>query len=142
MAMQDWRRRPGLGTQARPSLMPTPALLIQLAHMDRLDRPNIFGSMPLYIAASMRHIETIHTLIQLGASVELLNATPETPLMMASRHGYKDIESALIASGDASPHRQDTAGWTAMHHAVALGHAGTVQLLLNHGANVHERTSG
>lgn len=109
--------------------------------MDGLNRPNIFGSMPLHVAASMQHTQAVHTLIELGAEMEPLNAAHETPLMLASRHGFGDIASALLASGQASPNRQDGAGWTALHHAVAFGHAGVMQLLLDNGANAHVRAA-
>lgn len=109
--------------------------------MDRLDRPNILGSMPLHIAASMQHTQTVHTLIELGANVDVQNAARETPLMLAARHGFDDVALTILNSGEAVINRQDLAGCTALHHAVAFGHTSMVSLLLHHGASPNIRAS-
>lgn len=87
----------------------------------------------------MNYVEAVHTLLELGADVDPQNRARETPLMLAARHGHDDIIPSLIASG-AEPNHLDVAGWAALHYAVMFGHVGTVQLLLDNGANPHTRT--
>jgi ankyrin repeat protein len=59
-----------------------------------------------------------------------------TPLLLASKHGMKDVCEALIKRG-ADLESADKFGVRALHNAAKSGNAHIAQLLLSHGASVN-----
>lgn len=62
-----------------------------------------------------------------------LNASGESPLMLAALKGNLPIAERLIALGA----RVNKPGWAPLHYAATGGHPRMIQFLLQHGANVN-----
>ena len=77
-------------------------------------------------------------LLVLNGSANIDGASPKgcTPLLYAARGGYAEVVRFLLLRG-ASPLRQDNAGGTVLHHAIEKGHMEVLQVLLEHGVDVH-----
>ncbi len=85
---------------------------------------------------SPTHLKLIHSALE--QSPELLKERDEgnlTPLMLAARHGHKDLVAELIASNAEELEAKDSDGWTALHWAALWGHSEVVRLLLDAKAN-------
>jgi ankyrin repeat protein len=104
-----------------------PAIVTRLLALRAdLDARNIWGQTPLHWAA-WHDAKTIPMLVGAGASLEAMDRTGRTPLLVA--HG--DGIAALLAAG-ANPRATDTYGNTAVHWAAVTG-AGAVRRLLDVG---------
>ncbi|XP_015438635.1 PREDICTED: ankyrin repeat domain-containing protein 50 [Dufourea novaeangliae] len=69
------------------------------------------------------------------AKLEATDRHGQTPLNLASRHGYADVVRVLLAAGACADHA-DCDGWTALRAAAWGGHTQVVEMLLEHGAIV------
>lgn len=65
-------------------------------------------------------------------NVDLVNASNETPLMMAALRGHVALAEQLMARGAAV----NRAGWTPLHYAATGPKSGMVALLLERGAAI------
>jgi ankyrin repeat protein len=74
-------------------------------------------------------MSVVQALLRSGADVTVTNASGETPLNLACRHGNMDIVKALLAS-DANVTVTNASGWTPLHLACLKGHTDAVQALL------------
>jgi ankyrin repeat protein len=77
-------------------------------------------------------------LLVMNGNAYIDGASPKgcTPLLYAARGGYAEVVRFLLLRG-ASPLRQDNAGGTVLHHAIEKGHIEVLQVLLEHGVDVH-----
>ena len=101
---------------------------------------NSAGWTPLMIAAAEKHLEAVELLLAAKADPNIRNNYGRTALMFAVIYGQNDIVARLLAAGanpDLVPF--DQSGWTALIAAAARGHARTVQLLLQSGADPNIR---
>lgn len=94
------------------------------------------GQTPLYRAAVSDELGIVRLLLAAGAEPERLSGHEggDLPLCGAAVGGHTDVVLALIAAG-ARPDTAEAFGFTAMTWAVQLGHAATVEALLDHGAD-------
>jgi uncharacterized protein len=67
-----------------------------------------------------------------GIQVDLVNASNETPLMMAALRGHVALAEQLLARGAAI----NRAGWTPLHYAATGPQSGMVSMLLQRGAAI------
>jgi ankyrin repeat protein len=111
---------------------------------DRLDDSAImFGSLrisPLGVAVTYNHIDTVRTLIELGAKVDPPDQRIYSPLVSAVIANHVEMVQLLIAGG-ADVNRVDDTGMTPlMYAAVAdFGDSAVVDLLLKSGARTDTR---
>jgi ankyrin repeat protein len=95
------------------------------------------GLSPLNCAAIKGDLELVIMLVSNGgANVEGPSPKGCTPLLYAARGGYAEVTRFLLKKG-ASAMRQDNAGGTVLHHAIEKGHSDVLQVLIEHGVDVH-----
>ena len=91
----------------------------------------------IMVAAQQGDVQLIQAALDAdGASIGIINAVGETPLMLAAISGSSDALALLLARG-AELNTRDVHGWTALMKAVAVGHDTAVKLLLAAGADAH-----
>ena len=60
---------------------------------------NDFSETPLRSAVANNLLETVHTLLELGANTNILDGNSETPLEVALKNGFTDIATILVDAG-------------------------------------------
>jgi transient receptor potential cation channel subfamily A protein 1 len=102
------------------------------------------GCTPLHYAAKEGSLRSIHSLLQLGASINPKNNDNQSPLHLAARYGRFHTVRRLLASprGHLIINEMDGEGMTGLHIAAAHGHSRIVQLLLQRGALLHRDHRG
>jgi ankyrin repeat protein len=101
---------------------------------------NRVSSLSLALRRGAPHMETIVTLVELGASVNLALANGgehlpyiESPLHMASRLGKMDAVIRLLKCSQIDVKCQIKDGSTALHYAAACGQTAVVKTLVDQG---------
>ena len=96
--------------------------------------PDGNGLQPINIAANFGKLETVKTLIELGADVdqiggwEYMVSETETPLIAAASYGYVDIVEYLVKKG-ADLDIKSSKNKTALDYAVEQGHQDVAKIL-------------
>jgi RNA polymerase subunit RPABC4/transcription elongation factor Spt4 len=90
-------------------------------------------------AIVLNDIEMTRDLLRAGFSVDVLDELSQTPLMIASRQGSKQIVELLIQSG-ADVNKQNDSGRTALMEAISGGHQKIVELLMESEADLNLKT--
>ena len=86
-------------------------------------------------AVRKNNIADVRVLIEMGADINpQFNVWLDSPLLLAIRHGHKEIVNILISNGAI----KDSHGEYPIHFAVAYGSKEIVQILINHGASIDE----
>ena len=92
----------------------------------------------LYAASSLGRDGAVERLLSLGADVNWVSATGDTPLHAAAQKGFLRVVTRLVAAGavvDAVT--TDGCLWTPLHFAASRGNAAVVTVLLDAGASIH-----
>ncbi len=99
------------------------------------------GMTALHWAADRGHTEVAELLISVSADLEATTRIGSyTPLHIASRGGHGPVVSRLLAAGGDPGAVTTNSGVTPLHlAAAAIGGAGAVTALLNHGADANPR---
>ncbi len=87
-------------------------------------------------------LDIVKLAIEAGADTKLTNRFGGTALIPASERGHVDVVKELLAHSDIDVNHINNLHWTALLEAVILGNGGEkhqqiVQLLVDHGADVH-----
>ncbi|XP_046738026.1 histone-lysine N-methyltransferase EHMT2 isoform X1 [Diprion similis] len=83
----------------------------------------------LHIAADKGHLSCVHTLVQAGAQLDVMDKNQLTPLMLAAAKGKVDVVKYLIKIGaDVTLKGED--GMTVLHMAAKSGHLDVCQIIL------------
>ncbi len=90
----------------------------------------------LFLASYMNDTQVASTALQYGADINARKHLEETPLMIATRCGYKKMIQYLL-NNEATIDLKDQYGHTALFFAAAEGHASTVSLLLDRTLNLN-----
>jgi len=101
------------------------------------------GETMLYLAAFDGDLECSRFLIDRGADVNANDNAGRTVLMRAVSQdifGTPALVSRLLIDRGAEVNAKMTGGWTALMLAAQMGHTDCVRLLLEHGADVNERS--
>lgn len=92
---------------------------------------------PLICAVQEGNWEVADYLLQEGgASVEQVDGTGRTPLMVSAAEGHSGVMELLLSKG-ADVHKVDKEGQTALSWACLQGHRHAVVTLIDKGANVN-----
>ena len=86
-------------------------------------------------AAAEGNLLRVETFLDQGINPQTADARGVTPLLLAAKHGHRDVVALLLEQGAAANHaRQD--GVTPLFVAVQEGHRDVVAVLLEKGADV------
>jgi ankyrin repeat protein len=91
------------------------------------DRADTDGATALHHAARLGAVPAVLAAV---ADPDKADVAGRTPLMEAARHGHEGAARLLLANPRTDVNRVDADRWTALHHAVSAGSAGTVRALL------------
>ncbi|CCH41444.1 Ankyrin [Wickerhamomyces ciferrii] len=93
------------------------------------------GSTPIHLATSKKHLGVVKELIKHGASVRIKDKRSQYPLHRAASIGSLPLVETFIKEGKSPINAKDSAGWTAVHHALSEGHGDVAVLLVKSGAD-------
>lgn len=100
-----------------------------------LDIKSSDGDTPLGIAATLGHVETVEFLVDNGAHADEPDADhSSTPLLDAASKGHTAVVKVLLKHSPCID-RKNAGDWTALALAAWGGHAVTVKVLLEAGAD-------
>lgn len=85
--------------------------------------------------ANKEYLSVVQLLLQQGTDLQGVDATGQTMLMFAAKHGLDDIVRKLVKDG-ADISAKDKRGGTALHKAAYEGHLAAAQVLLDSGSSV------
>ena len=109
--------------------------LNSLVQAGKVNAPDSRGCTALIAAARAGQVESIQTLVRLGADPDLRGGGNDwTPIMHAIHKFRHRAVTALLDAG-ADPNFRTRSGLTALTMAAGYGDARMVRLLLSHGAN-------
>lgn len=120
-------------------------ILIDYKRCD-INECNGSGQTALHLAACGGHQRVVKLLLKRGKDLGLKvkqakDHTSWTPVHFAARIGHVGIIDTLVTEGGAEVDTQTAHfGRTPLHYASQEGHAAAIQILLDHGANIHART--
>ena len=117
-----------------------PAVVALLSRGASLATKDCEGETALHYAARLQSVQSgiLSMLLKHGASIDAVNNSGYTPLIVAFRKGNEPAVVALLEGG-ASLACADSKGNTALHHVAILTNnnpADLVNMLLKHGASV------
>ena len=108
------------------------ALLLMGVDVEALDEQGVTALMK---ASKNGHLETVHTLLDAGASTE--DGRANSALVWAAWGGHLSVVELLLERG-ADIRAMDENGNTALFDAARMGHTEIVKTLLTHGASVSD----
>lgn len=94
----------------------------------------------LHEASMKGKIDIVRYLLSIGMEVDVVNATGETSLLLASKFGHVDIAECLIRHGANVNHTRKS-GHSALHFAAARGDIPLSRLFLENGADIEALSS-
>ncbi|KFZ07221.1 hypothetical protein V501_06676 [Pseudogymnoascus sp. VKM F-4519 (FW-2642)] len=94
------------------------------------------GRTPLSYAAGHENTGSVKLLLKNGADADLKDAASRTPLSYAAENGRVDHLTLLVDSKSANLDLKDATGRTPLSYAAGNGHEGSLELLLQDGADV------
>ncbi len=101
----------------------------------RVDSRDMIDRTPLYWAAEQGHTSTARLLLERGADPAAVADIYESPLHVAASGGHADVCGLLVENGaDINANSNPYMNITPLVNAVESGHARTVKLLLDLGA--------
>eukprot|EP01065_Artemidia_motanka_P021885 TRINITY_DN26102_c0_g1_i1.p1 TRINITY_DN26102_c0_g1~~TRINITY_DN26102_c0_g1_i1.p1 ORF type:complete len:1418 (+),score=424.19 TRINITY_DN26102_c0_g1_i1:36-4256(+) len=136
--LQAGTKDPGSGSAPCPLLPGTLRCLVTSLHAGAVQG----GKLPLQAAAGSRRQRALRLMLAAGVEVDALPPPPgehATALQIASQLCDTEATSALLMAG-ADPTLRGGLGLDALHLGCMQGHIGTVEALLNGGADVSSRT--
>jgi ankyrin repeat protein len=116
----------------------TTSLLIRAGA--RVDVSNDLGVTPLGLASNNGNPAIVDRLLAAGADPNAV-AGGEPVIMTAARSGNVDVVKSLLTRGANVNLKDSSRGQTALMWAVAYRHPAVVRILIEHGADVHARST-
>ncbi len=107
----------------------------------KINSGDIHGNTPLHSAAKIltfrKEVATMLLAVQ-ESELDWVNATGDSPLMLAIKEGNLDMAAALLAHR-ASVSVFDHDGFFPLHRAAQAGHGRVIKLLLSYGVDVNQK---
>lgn len=103
-----------------------------------IDRMNLEGKTPLYLASQRGELGIATALLAKGASVDCRDIVGETPLHAASLGGHLDLVKLLIGIGSADIDAENMDCETPLIFASSTGRVDVVEAIVTSGANVNK----
>ncbi|OBT63581.1 hypothetical protein VE03_07021 [Pseudogymnoascus sp. 23342-1-I1] len=142
--VRDFKRRSALSWASEKGYSRIVQILIDL-DPEGIHDVDIYGSNPLWHAASFGWIYILENLLRWGSSSTTASGPHRrTPLMQACDAGYFSVVERLCEKKDPGIDIKDVYGYTSLSLAAKSGHEQIVTYLLNNGAdpNTRARKSG
>jgi ankyrin repeat protein len=114
----------------------TNTLRLLLERGASVNATNRYGASALLEATTRGHVSVVATLLEGGADPNLPDKDGIAPLLAASLSGSTNLGQALLVRGARIDAAHRPSGITSLYWAAMLGHAGFVELLLDHKAPV------
>lgn len=113
-------------------------LLIKCDINSCINKPNVKGYTPFYLAISNGQHEMAKTVTEYGADPNRPNDDGLTPLHITSLRGYSDLSSFLMDNYKTQITSRDKTGKTPLHLACSKGNAVVAKLLIKSNAEVNQ----
>uniref|UniRef100_A0A8W8IST7 Uncharacterized protein n=1 Tax=Magallana gigas TaxID=29159 RepID=A0A8W8IST7_MAGGI len=128
--------------------------MVSILDPELLDIPNFLLQTPLHLAVLVRSVELVEILIQSGADLGCRDLHGNTPLHIASYHGFDNIVVCLLKYASVLPvinllsrfgadvnARDGKSGKTILHHAAEMGNTILMDYILQlPGVDVNSQT--
>ena len=98
------------------------------------------GATPLWVSAYNGNPMIVNKLLEAGASPDAALRTGETPLMTAAENGNLEVVKVLMSANADPGIVESSRGQSALMWAVAEGHSGIAQALIENGADVMQHS--
>ena len=100
-----------------------------------VDKGNVEGTTPLFIAIAKKHTKILNHLIANGANCNKTDKDGRFPLYVAAHHGYVEGVSRLLEEG-ATINQRYKDGKTSLFISAESGHHEVVKVLIAAGAEI------
>jgi ankyrin repeat protein len=118
------------------------AIKILIGARNTIDLPNIHGLTPLMLSSARGHLGAVQELVRQGANINMHAAGSHsiTSLFLAAELGRHNVVEFLLKSG-AEVDLANDQGTTPLMIAAYSGHSETMQLLIDHGAQINAQAA-
>ncbi|XP_064643262.1 ankyrin-1-like isoform X3 [Lineus longissimus] len=118
------------------ALIRDPQMVTSLADSKDIDRRDMFGKSPLYLAAESGNTENVSIMMELGAEPDTVDMFGLSPIFAAIRGRWLETVNLLL-SKDVDINRQCKIGAAPIHFAALNGDIEIVRVLLDKGAKAN-----
>ena len=115
-------------------------LLANKATTTTINKENIWGKTPLFLATQSGHIKVVEALLLAGADVNQCADDGTSPLAIAAESGRLDIVNLLLTHQAIIDKANKSNGETPLIYAISSGQPEVVKALLAAGADVNQCT--
>ncbi len=113
-------------------------LLVKNGHAD-INLSDLEGRTPIFYAVDQNKVDTLRTLISLGADINAQDINGTTPLMLAAAKGRQDCFNLLMRQKNINVSQKDLQNRTALSYSAYAPDTAPAEKLLAVGGNINER---
>jgi hypothetical protein len=105
------------------------------ANLPNVDALNGYGDSALHISADAGHFDIVQYLVSMGATIDTLCSSDETPFLRSTKANHLELSKFLLEKG-AKIDSRDNTGSTALHYSARQGNLKMVEYLASAGAEI------